>query len=169
MIKNSKIRTALYSNHIVADRQGSAARKIPNHWISATLDPQFLPSLHNRPFSAQNYFRHNCMVYPILDLILNFLSSKTTFQLASILSNLNRNFPTSDFQTPRYFQQKFSTTLVPISNINWTFQLILTYPTRIIAFQLQWFFFQVNWELSIFNGWDFPESLFSISFRTFRL
>ena len=33
----SQLRTTLYWNHIVPDRQGSAVRKIRNHWISPTL------------------------------------------------------------------------------------------------------------------------------------
>ena len=33
----SQIRTTLYWNHIVPDRQGSAAHGIPIHWISPTL------------------------------------------------------------------------------------------------------------------------------------
>ena len=33
----SQLRTALYWNHIVPDRQGSAAHKIPNYWISPKL------------------------------------------------------------------------------------------------------------------------------------
>ena len=33
----SKLRTILYWNHIVLDRQGSAVYENPNHWISPTL------------------------------------------------------------------------------------------------------------------------------------
>ena len=33
----SQVRTTLYWNHIVHDRQGSAAHEIPNHWISPSL------------------------------------------------------------------------------------------------------------------------------------
>ena len=29
--------TVLYRNHMVPDRQGSAAHEIPNHWISPSL------------------------------------------------------------------------------------------------------------------------------------
>ena len=36
---NSQLRTTLYWNHIVPDRQGSAAHEIPNHWISPTQTP----------------------------------------------------------------------------------------------------------------------------------
>ena len=35
----SKLRTTLYWNHIAPHRQGSAAHKIPYHWISPTINP----------------------------------------------------------------------------------------------------------------------------------
>ena len=91
----------------------------------------------------------------------------TTSQLPAILSNLNRNFPTSDFPTPHAFRHHIQTTYptfqyqfyflayIDLSNISNSF------PTSMV--------FQVNWKLSNFNSWHFPESLFPISSWTFRL
>ena len=52
----SHFRTTLYWNHIVPDRQGSAAHEIPNHGIS--------PSLHfvnnsNKSFNGDEFFEMN--------------------------------------------------------------------------------------------------------------
>ena len=88
-------------------------------------------------------------------------------KIAKLNSKLNRNFPTSDFPTPHSFQQHFPTTYP-------TFQYQFYFPAYIDLSNISNSFptsmvFQVNWKLSNFNSWHFPESLFPISSRTFRL
>ena len=49
---------------------------------------------------------------------LNLESSVYPFQLRLALTNLNRNFPTSDFQTSCFFQLQLSNFTYPLSYLN---------------------------------------------------
>ena len=60
--------TVLYRNHMVPDRQGSAAHEIPDHWISPTLAP-FFPKL---PVKCTNFFKLTAITLELKQSIIGW-------------------------------------------------------------------------------------------------